>query len=409
MEHSIATIRRSFKARPVIWDSGIAAVLAGIAVLGVLTLHPVAVAGGEGPPSLGFSTAFAAGLMAPLAIRRRTPLTALAAYGALFAALRWLEVPEVSVSSMGLALAIVSAGIHGGSRRTMVRGLVVAGLLATVVYATFFTDLTDVPTNVQMIRAFNLSLNIAFLGAAWVLGDMIRRTNDYKAELETRTVQLEHERELNASRAVIEERLRIARELHDVVAHHVSVMGVQAGAARTVMSKAPDRAAETLASIEETSRTAVSEMHRMLGMLRQTDDTDSTSPQPSLERLDELIDSMRIAGIGVESAISGNARQLSPMVDLSAYRIVQEALTNTVKHAGPAKALVHIDYGPTDLEISVTDDGRGAAWSASGRGGSGNGILGMRERTQLCGGTLDAGPKPGGGYRVRAVLPIGGR
>ena len=409
MQLSLAIIRRSFRANPQTWDTGIATALAGIAILGVLTLHPIHVAAGETPPSLGASIGLTAILMAPLSMRRRFPLSALGAFGAVFAVFRWLEVPEVSVSSMGLALAIVSAGIHGGSGRTVVRAVVVGGLMATVVFATFFADLGDVAANIQIIRAFNLSLNIAFLGAAWVLGDMIRRTIDYRSELETRAVQLEREREANASRAVIEERVRIARELHDVVAHHVSVMGVQAGAARTVMGTAPEKAAETLASIEDTSRTAVSEMHRMLGMLRQVDDTDSTSPQPSLDRLDELIESMRHAGIGVELELTGERRPLSPMVDLSAYRIVQEALTNTVKHAGLAKALVRIDFGTSDLEITVADDGRGAASAAGSPAGSGNGILGMRERAQLCGGTLEAGPKHGGGYRVHAVLPLGGR
>jgi len=218
-----------------------------------------------------------------------------------------------------------------------------------------------------------------------------------------RTVELEREREENARRAVFDERVRIARELHDVVAHHVSMMGVQAGAARVVLDRDPVKTRQALASIETSSRQAVVELYRLLGFLRQAGDPDDLAPQPNLGQLHELAAGMTGPELTVDVRVEGEQRLVAPTVEVSAYRIVQEALTNTLKHAGASRVDVHLRYWPDELEIEVVDDGRanGAASSAAG----GLGLIGMRERAALHGGQLVAGPGPAGGFAVRVRLP----
>jgi signal transduction histidine kinase len=218
-----------------------------------------------------------------------------------------------------------------------------------------------------------------------------------------RTVALEEQREENAQRAVFDERVRIARELHDVVAHHVSVMGVQAGAARLIMNQNPERASAALASIEASSRQAVEELHRLLGFLRQSGDPDELSPRPGLDRLPDLVDSMASSGLAVTIACEGEPRPLPPTVDVSAYRIVQEALTNTLKHAHAEHATVCVRYLLTAVQIDVLDDGRDQPKPVGQRGGLG--LIGMRERAALHGGTLAAHPRDDGGFAVQATLP----
>jgi signal transduction histidine kinase len=202
---------------------------------------------------------------------------------------------------------------------------------------------------------------------------------------------------------VFEERVRIARELHDVVAHHVSMMGVQAGAARMVIDRDRVRAMEALTAIETSSRQAVAELHRLLGFLRQAGDRDDLAPQPGLSQLPHLAASMSDSDLAVELSVEGETRSLPPTLDVSAYRIVQEALTNTLKHAAASRADVHLRYWPDELEVEIVDDGRpnGASSSASG----GLGLIGMRERVALHGGQLSAGPAAGGGFAVRVRLP----
>jgi signal transduction histidine kinase len=216
-------------------------------------------------------------------------------------------------------------------------------------------------------------------------------------------VELEHEREENARRAVFDERVRIARELHDVVAHHVSMMGIQAGAARVVLGRDPVLATEALAGIETSSRQAVLELHQLLGFLRQKDDPDDLAPQPSLGQVHSLAANMSDSELTVEVSVEGEQRPLAPTVDVSAYRIVQEALTNTLKHAGASRADVHVRYWPDELEVEIVDDGRVNGTPAPASGGLG--LIGMRERAALHGGELTAGPAAGGGFAVRVRLP----
>jgi signal transduction histidine kinase len=201
---------------------------------------------------------------------------------------------------------------------------------------------------------------------------------------------------------VADERTRIARELHDVVAHAISVTVVQARGGRRMLDESPDEARAAFDAIERTSTHALAEMRRLLGMLRESDDDLALAPQPSLTRLDALAEQVRAAGLPVEIAVEGDPVELPPGVDLSAYRIVQEALTNALKHAGPARARVRVRYAQEELELEITDDGAG---NGDG-GGSGHGLLGMRERVAVFGGELEAGVNAGGGYALRARLPI---
>jgi signal transduction histidine kinase len=204
---------------------------------------------------------------------------------------------------------------------------------------------------------------------------------------------------------VAEERARIARELHDIVAHSVSVMVAQAGGAEEIVESAPERARDAMRSVRETGQQALVEMRRMVGLLRTSEEALAIHPQPTLAELETLVARARHAGLHVEVGVDGAPRPLPPGVDLSAYRIVQEALTNARKHGGAgATARVTVRWLPTGVELSIENDRTRAS-----AGGGGHGLVGMRERTALYGGTLDAGPLPGGGFVVRALLPAEGR
>ncbi|HEX8863967.1 MAG TPA: sensor histidine kinase, partial [Actinomycetes bacterium] len=248
---------------------------------------------------------------------------------------------------------------------------------------------------------------------AWLVGNTIRERRERFVDLEDRAARLERERDLEAGRAVAEERLRIARELHDVVAHNLSVVVVQAQAAQRMLDLDTERTRTVVASIEGTGREALEEMRQLLGVLRGGEPGDPEDgadgefdPQPRLARLGELVEQMRAAGLPVTLRVEGAERPLGAAADLSAFRIVQEALTNTLKHAGPARAEVVLSYGERDLELTVRDDGRGLAAAldrdqdGAGLPSSGHGLVGMRERVALFGGELAAGPRPGGGYQI---------
>ncbi|MFD7429484.1 sensor histidine kinase [Streptomyces sp. NPDC059818] len=247
---------------------------------------------------------------------------------------------------------------------------------------------------------------------AWVLGDSMRTRRAYFDQLEERNARLEREREAQSKVAVAAERARIARELHDVVAHNVSVMVVQADGAAYVMDAAPDQARQALETISSTGRQALAEMRRLLGVLRTGDVRESGEyvPQPDVEQIEDLVGQVRQSGLAVDFRIEGTPRPLPSGVELTAYRIVQEALTNTRKHGGPnAGASVRLVYFDDGLGLLVEDDGRGAAhelYEDGGADGAGHGMIGMRERVGMVGGTLDAGPRPGGGFRISALLPL---
>jgi signal transduction histidine kinase len=241
---------------------------------------------------------------------------------------------------------------------------------------------------------------------AWYVGRRLRLRQE-------RAAQLLREQAAEARRIVTEERARIARELHDVVAHRVSLMTVQAGAAKAVAAGDPAAALQAMGAVEEAGRQALAELRHLLGVLRPRTDLDGLGPQPGLADLPRLVEQIRGAGVEVSLATDGMPAELPARVDLFAYRIVQEALTNVLKHAGPgAHTEVRLSTDRTGIVIEVLDDGHGAVVMAGSGveqdGARGHGIVGMRERALLLGGTLDARPRPGGGFRVVAHLPTGG-
>ncbi|HET6870328.1 MAG TPA: sensor histidine kinase [Solirubrobacteraceae bacterium] len=252
---------------------------------------------------------------------------------------------------------------------------------------------------------------LALFAIAWVLGDNIRNRRAYLAELEARAERLEREREEKAERAVIEERTRIARELHDVIAHNVSVMVVQASAGEELFDSNPERARESLSAVASTGRAALAELRRLLGVIRAEEEPESVAayaPQPGIEYLDELIRQVKETGLAVELSVLGQPRALPEGVGLCAYRIVQEALTNTLKHADASCAQVSVRYVDDALELQVLDDGHGATPAGNGNGeDGGHGLIGMRERVALFGGELTARSRGDEhGYEVRVRLPL---
>jgi signal transduction histidine kinase len=238
---------------------------------------------------------------------------------------------------------------------------------------------------------------------AWLIGDSIGTRRRYVAALEERAERLEREQAAEAARAVAEEQARISRELHDVIAHNVSVMVVQAAAAADVFDSRPDRAREALRNIERTGRAALDELRRLLGGVRRVDER--YAPQPGLDRLAELTARVRAAGLDVAVDVEGETRPLPASVDLSAYRVIQEALTNTLKHAHASRAEVVLRFRPDELDVEIRDDGVGAR-AATGNG-TGQGLIGMRERLSLLGGTLRTGPSNGDGFAISARFPLG--
>jgi len=350
----------------------------------------------------------------PLILRRRFPLIVLLVITALLNYYRLLDIPEGTATAYALLLALFGAGAYGSQRwRTWARGISVASVAVCLTYLLFIrlptdTSLFSYEENQVLGWIATILLNLFLFGAAWWGGDIFRKLRERERELKEQTVQLEIERDENARRAVLDERVRIARELHDVVAHHVSVMGVQAGAARKIMNKKPDKVYEALSLIESSSRQAVAEMHRLLGFLRQEKQTDEPAPQPGLKQLSMLIADMQEAGISVEVNIKGDGQELPPSIDVSAYRIIQESLTNVLKHASAAKATVTIQYGDEALELEIADNGKGAA-PAELQKLKGRGLIGMQERVKLHSGEFEAGNIPNGGFFIRVKLPLDGQ
>ena len=331
----------------------------------------------------------------PLVARRRFPgtvLTLILASGLAFAA---LDLPP-AILGLAILVAVYSVAAYG-SRWVALAGL--AGVEVTLVVVQLTPGRTGVGTLVG---------NLGGVAAAWLLGHFAHNYRTYAAQLEERTAELERAREELARRAVVEERLRLARELHDVVAHAMSVIAVQSGVGAHVADTQPQEAAKALAAIEATSRAALEELRRLLGVLRQEDEPQGAlAPVPGLADLEGLLAELAKAGLAVKLQINGTRPPLPAGVDLSAYRIVQEALTNVVKHAGPAHAQVVVGYRDQDVTVEVIDDGRAAVtWASDGRVGTGHGLIGMRERVQAFGGDLQTGPRPGGGFRVAARLPL---
>jgi signal transduction histidine kinase len=315
----------------------------------------------------------------PLALRRRRPLpVALSIVAAL--GLQELLTESTEGGSTLVALLVASYSVGAYADRLAAAAGLAAVLALNIPYS---ADVSD------------FAFGVVVFGGAWLAGRMVRRERLLAAALAG--VQAERERA-----AVAEERARIARELHDVVAHSVSTIVVQAEAGEALLDREPERAREAFDSIRGSGRQALVELRRMLGLLRRDEDELALVPQPSLEHLNALVDHVRGVGLPVRVEIEGEPRRLPPGVDLSAYRIVQEALTNAIKHGGRARAVVRVRYGTDDLELEVIDDGPGASNGVV----SGHGLAGMRERVRLYGGELETGRRPEGGFAVRARLPV---
>lgn len=308
------------------------------------------------------------------------------------------------------ALLVIVYTVASGTTRWASRLALTGACLAPTLFLMRFGDPAPERSSWEAVFVTVL-LTVPFV-LAWVLGDSVRTRRAYWAQLEEKAERLEKEREAQARIAVAAERARIARELHDVVAHNVSVMVVQADGAAYVLDNAPDQARQALETISGTGRQALAEMRRLLGVLRTGEQAEGGEyvPQPGVEQLADLIDQVRGAGLPVDFRVDGTPRPLPSGVELTAYRIVQEALTNTRKHGGPdVGATVRLTYGDAELELLIEDDGRGAQrelYEEGGADGLGHGLIGMRERVGMVGGSLEAGPREGGGFRIDAVLPL---
>jgi signal transduction histidine kinase len=344
-------------------------------------------------------------LAVPLALRRKRPV--LMAYVVLAGGLMQLTEGPMPVRPADLALGVMLYTLVADVGRRQA-GLYAASLAGGAVLWSLSLIRTDVE------NAAVLFAGVVTLALCWALGEFVGARRAYHVEVERRLRLLELERDHQARIAVAEERARIARELHDVVAHAVSVIVVQADGAGYALRNSPDLAAQALETISATGRQALVELRRLLGVLRSSGDGNGAdrAPQPDVGGLTELADTIRAIGLPVRLSTSGDLDGLPTGIGLGVYRIVQESLTNTLKHAGPGVAAeVRVTRLPDRVEVEVEDNGSGSLAGLrhhSGLAGlaGGNGLIGMRERASVFGGTLEAGPKIGGGWRVRAVLPV---
>jgi signal transduction histidine kinase len=340
------------------------------------------------------SAAVALLLSASLVWRARAPIVvlALAAGATVLSALVAGPLDEAAAYGVYLVVVLYSVGAHTEGARAVVGGIAVVALIpvALVIDPEHGVTIGDV------------TYLLTLFGGPWIAGRAIRYRRTRERRLTEHALTLDREREQDARAAVEAERARIARELHDVVAHAISVVVVQARGGRRSVRTDPDEAEEALDAIETLGRDALGEMRRLLGILRESDEEMTLGPQPSLRHLDALVQQVSDAGLSVELSIEGEPANVTPGLDLAAYRIVQEALTNTLRHAGPATARVVVRYRPDHLDLEIADTGVGTS-SSNGRG---QGLIGMRERASLYGGAIEVGNDEGGGFAVRAKLPL---
>jgi signal transduction histidine kinase len=322
--------------------------------------------------------------------RRSSPLIVLAA--TLIASIVWDVLRLADGPSLAIFVSLYGVGRYIEEDSTSLTAVAAALTLVAV---------DDLLIEAEPASVAGFSLVLVF--AAWYLGRRIKGRGEYLALVEERAEYLERERAAEAQRAVDEERTRIARELHDLVAHRVSMMTVQAGAAQTVAVSDPDRAIRAMGAVEEAGREALDELRQVLGVLRADQQGEALGPMHGLADIPGLVAEMRGAGMDVSLSKDGVPGDLPARVDLASYRIVQEALTNVLKHAGrDAEAEVRLSSENQMLKIEVVDRGTGT----SSLPGSGQGLVGMRERAALLGGTFEAGPRPAGGFRIMALLPM---
>ena len=378
MVSSIGTIWRGrYGLRPPVADVALALALSIVAVLETIS-------GQWSSPAVLLMTL-------PLAWRRRQPLAVFLAIAAAAVGV-FQQAPYAGLTAV--MIAAYSVGTYS-RHRLLSLGVIIA--TATVIATVFHAGWPPLP---DASAPYVIALSM------WLVGNAIRSRQLRADAFADRATRLEREREQATREAVAAEHARIARELHDVVAHSVGVMVVQAGAARHILSKSPQQADEALRAVESSGREAMAELRHLLGLLNQDDDQVALAPQPGLDQLDSLVRRVGEAGLPVTLHVEGRTRPLPPGLDLAAYRVVQEALTNALKYAGLARTDVILDYREDELKIEVLDDGPGR--SAAAGTGAGHGLVGMRERLALYGGTLEAGPRLERGYAVRAWLPLDG-
>ncbi|HZG97977.1 MAG TPA: sensor histidine kinase [Nocardioidaceae bacterium] len=365
-------------------DVGVAA-----AVL-LLSLLPLLSADGCGCVVPGWAWAVVVAQAVPLVWRRRWPFAVALVCGVFSMVYGVAALPDPPVAYAAL-VGLYSAAAYATRRLAYAAGLFAAlGIAVALVLDAANADLQDV------------AVNYLVFATAWLLGDNTRTRRERAARLEDQVLQAERDRDLEARRAVVEERNRIAREMHDVVAHHVSLMVVQAEAGPLVVERDPATAVQAFDAIGATGKQALTEMRQLLGVLRD-DEPAGRMPQPGADQLPHLVDQVRAGGLPVDLDVGGDVRPLPPAVDLSLYRLVQEALTNVSRHAGEARAHVQVRYSQDEVLVSVVDDGVGGRQPT--RSG-GHGLVAMRERVTLVGGTLSVGAVPAGGWSVTASLPL---
>jgi signal transduction histidine kinase len=378
---------------PLVQDVALATVLLVVSIAAAAS--SVAYEYGDYRPIDAAGYALIALAVLPVVARRRAPLTGLAV--TLAAVLAGTAAGYV-IGVAALALLVMTFSV--AARRARRAGVPALLVVLGGVVAAIAVDSTTPESRVDYVA------NMTLVVVAWLLGDQVRDRRERIGIAEERADRAERERELVAERRVAEERLRIARELHDVIAHALSGIVVRAGAARTAARTEPEDLRRALGAVEDVARDALADARSVLGGLRGPEDDGQRAPQPDLGQLGRLVADSRAAGVPTELVVEGTPRRLAQGAELSAFRIVQEALTNVRTHAGPgARALVRLRYTPEGVEVSVEDDGAGAEGDRAGNGG--HGVIGMRERAALLGGELSVGPRPGGGYAARARLPAG--
>jgi signal transduction histidine kinase len=378
----LAVIRR----HPVLTDAALAAVLLAVSV------PPVSAVAG---PNQALSVALIIALVVPLAWRRRAPFVVFALMIAL-ALVQFFTTKELT-DDLALLVAFYTIAAYQPPRRVLLAAAILAA--GAVLVASGTTH----PLPVWAILS-------GLVAAAWFVGYYARTRRAYLAALVDRAARLERERDQQAQLAATAERVRIAREVHDIVAHNIAVMIALADGAAYTAEASPAQAVSIMGQVSATGRSALTEMRRLLGVLRESA-TPGSAPQPTLDNVDELIAAVRAAGLPTRLTVTGEPLPLPPSAQLALYRTIQEALTNTLKHAPGATAEVRLAYRPGEVELEVTDDGHPGAVDTSpvaetpaGPRGAGHGLAGMRERAAIFGGQVSAGPRPGGGWRVHTVL-----
>lgn len=367
---------------------------------------------GENTPAFGWALVYVAALTLPLALRRRFPEATLIVVALAFFVGVSVRIPEIYVGNVALFIAMYTVGAWVSDRRhaTVVRLAVIAGMFIWLLVVTFQSAIDpdgDGPSRAGLFSPFaaymiiQFLVNAAYFGGAYFFGERAWAGARARAVLEERTAELEREREITAAQAVALDRVRIARELHDVVAHHVSAMGVQAGAARTVLDHDAAAAREALVTVESSARDALTELRQLLETLRTPDADTPAASTVRLQSIPDLVAHANDNGMPTTFAVVGDPIDLPELVQVNLYRIAQEALTNARRHGGPdAAADVRLRFDDDHVELEVANRGR-----AQVAGRTGLGIVGMRERAAASGGTLEAGPRTRGGFVVRARVP----